>query len=300
MGTSTEWCIPVSSSVRVCDVVAADRSIKLELIAGSSTTVLNTDRFAVYEGMVRVLQADLDANGAGELIVVDLTGTTNGLAMTSDRISIVENAEGPKPTWISFVVREFGHGPGTFVRRAGQPGNWILSTEWERSGTLDPQRGIGSYLVGRWFRYEKGRLVSEPGIVVRRLLNSFLAERSTDLEHQPYSFFLNGNGRMVAQDPGLGTGEVLSTIAGTITAITADGDYEILRNDGRKTRATFSIPYGDNPPEHIDHVGLSSIKRVLPEGVPPSALGIDAVGHVARLIRYRDGKDSDKRVLWLD
>ena len=249
--------------------------------------------------MFSVLSTDLDADGRSELIVVDHVGTSNGMAMTWDRISIIDGVERPNPSWVRLTVAEFGDGAGTFVRRAGQPGNWILSTEWERSSTLDPQRGAGTYLVGRWFSYAKGRLVADPGVVVRRLLNGFADERSRDVLNQPHSFFLGGKGRAVDRDPGLGSGEVLSTLNGRIAGV-RDDSYELAISDGRKIRAAFDVPYGQNADERIDHVGLTSLNRVLPKGVAPTALGVDVIGRSIRLVRYKDGKDTDKRVLWVD
>ena len=295
-------CTVVSVTIRVCDINHGDRGLELVLFNDGQPTRLADGRPSATGRLQGALAAHLDADGSEELVVVDHVGTSNGMAMTLDRLWIIADYTTAGRSWLSFTVNELGSGPGTFVQRADLPGTWILSSEWERSETLDPQRGYGTYLVGRWFRYEKKRLVSEPGVIVRRLLNSFADERSRDMDHQPYSFFMNGKGRAVERDPAFGSGEVIGTLRGTISRVIqgdASAEYELVLADGRRTRATFAIPYGADPPEHIDHVALGAINRVLPAGVPPSAVVGDVTGRTVRLTRYKDGR-ADKRVLWID
>jgi hypothetical protein len=204
---------------------------------------------------------------------------------------------------ISFTVREYGTGPGTFVKRSGQPGLAILSTEWEQYESLDPHRGSGTYLVGRWFRYAKGRLQPEPGILARRLLNSFVDERSNDVEHQPYSYFANTKGRVLARDPSLGEGVALETLSGILERVTADdhggADFELRLDDGRRITASFLNQSSHQPRERIDNVALAKLNRVLPQGVLPMAVVGDVTGRHVRLERYKDGK-RENRVLWIE
>ena len=297
------WCIEAATNVRVCDIDQHDRGFTLTLFVDRMPTILAKGRWGVYEGQFELLLTDLDADGNDELIVVDHIATSNGMAMTIDRISIVANYRRDDRTWVSFTVDEFGTGPGTFVRQAGRSGFAIFSTEWERYTSLDPQRGYGTYLVGRWFRYEGGRLRAEPGILVRRLLNSLDAERSKPSDNRPYSFFTDGKSRTVERDPALAAGNSLGTLRGIIERVNPDGyggaSFDLRLDDGRRTNAIFGYPYGENPGEHIDHLALTSINRVLPEGVLPAAVIGDVTGRRVRLERYQDGK-GEQRVLWID
>ena len=305
---ATAWCVGAESNVRVCDfetdgIGSPRHSGDLVLYVDRKPALLAEGRWGVYRGMIQLLMADLDGDGSQELIVVDHIATSNGMAMTVDRISIVSDYRRDDRSWISFTVDEYKKGPGTFVRREGRSGLAIFSTEWERYQTLDPQRGYGTYLVGRWFRYVKGRLVPEPGILVRRLLDGFDAERSKDSEDQPYSFFVNGKGRAMEGDPALVSGSSLGTVRGTIERVTPNGDggadFTLRIDDGRRIDATFGYPTGDKPDEHIDHIALTSMNRVLPEGILPSSVIGDVLGRRVRLERYQDGKGQQK-VMWIE
>lgn len=306
IGSNTAWCIEISPQARACDAEQPTSDfLRLLLVADGRETTLADDRWGIYRGMFSVVAADLDADGSEELIVVDHVATSNGMAMTLDRVSVVSGYATPAPAWISFNVAEYGNGSGTFVTRSNQPGAWIFATEWARSETLDPERVQGSYVVGRWLRYAKGKLTQEPGVLVRRLLNSLVEERAHDIGRkdspQPYSWFLNGKGRVVERDPALGNGKILETKQGRIDRVTAkyaSADFDLRLDDGGKLQATFDIAYGEQGREHIDHVGVAG-GRILPEGVLPGVVMGDVVGRPIRLVRYADGK-TDQRVLWID
>jgi len=294
----TAYCVEVSTAMRVCDVEQADAGFRLTLFAEGRAAILADGRWGVYRGMFSLLVADLDADGAEELIAVDHLSTTNGMAMTMDRLTVIADSASSRRSWISFGVAEYGDGSGTFVTRSDRPGTWILATEWSRSDTLDPQRGYGSYIVGRWFRYQKGRLIADARPLVRRLLNSLDQERSAAAPAQPYSWLMNGKGRIPERDPALGSGEVLGIVRGTIDRVTDENGYSAFHlrlADGRAVNAKI---FGEAPDERIDHIGLSG-ERILPSGVPPSAVVGDVTGRTVRLTRYKDGT-KELRVLWID
>lgn len=317
-GYADAYCGKVTGDIRVCQVRKADED-------GYSTSLFEDDTmvgswgtaWGVYRGMFDVRLGDLDSDGMDELVVVDHLSTSNGSAMTRDRVTIVSRYLAPDRSWLSFVVAEYCRecGEGTFVRRPGQSGAWIFATEWASSEVLDPRRGYGNYVVGRWFRYLPGKLVQEPGVLVRRYLNSLDRERFENREGSPYSWFANGKGRSVTVDPAMGDGHVIRSITGTIDSGPGDdpdrAGYVVRFDDGRHIEFLFYVPVqslfatgGGGAPdtgaskERIDHVGFITTGRILPEGVPPTALMGSVVGRRVKVDTYRDGT-REQRVLWI-
>jgi hypothetical protein len=120
-------------------------------------------------------------------------------------VTVIADYASPRRSWISFAIAEYGNGTGTFVARVDRPGTWILATEWSGSETLDPQRGYGNYIVARWFRYQKGRLIAEAHPLVRRLLNSLDQERSAAVPAAAAFLVDERQGRVPERDPALGS-----------------------------------------------------------------------------------------------
>jgi hypothetical protein len=232
---------------------------------------------------------------------------SNGLAATWDELFIISRYVSPDRSVVRFRVNEYGK-DGTIVRRAGQSGWWILATEWDRSSILDPKRGSGAYMVGRWFKYPAGRLVREPGTLVRRFLVSFVRERLSDGPGAPYAWFVDGKGRSPAIDPALGDGRVVRSLGGSVERVeSVAGDppegtvYRIRLETGDQIEALLGYTgrIEHLPRVAIDHIGLASNGRILPEGVTPDAVIGDISGQRVRLSEYKDA-DRLRRVLWIE
>ena len=196
VGYEEASCLDVTSEIQVCKADSSPEPNDLLLLARGELVRKWGDRSGMHRGMILdVFLADLDADSRPELVIADRLAASNGMAMTRDEVFIVSRFESLDRSVVRFTAAEY-HG-GMFVRRAGRSGRWILATDWEGSSVLDPRRGRGTYLVGRWFRFANGRLVREPGVLVRRLLDSFALERAGMGPTAPYGWFLNGKGRSV-------------------------------------------------------------------------------------------------------
>jgi hypothetical protein len=259
----------------------------------------------MYRDMFDVRVGDLDGDGSDELVIADHLATSNGMAVTEDNVIIVSAYSTAARSSLSFSVQEYCHecGEGTFVRRAGRPGVWIFATEWMRSTALDPRRGSGNYVVGRWLRYSHGKLIREPGVLVRRLLNGFDRERSESRPDTPYSWFVNGKGQSPTIDPAMGDGRVIQSLSGVVERIPApdpaQSGYVIRLDTGQRTEFTFRTVSTPNAAAQLfDHVGLSANGQILPLGVSEANVLGNVIGHKARIDTYRDG-EGEQRVLWL-
>ena len=301
-------CVDVSPSVRLCKAIQKgglfDGECAIALILNGAVVKTWQSSSPLYRGMFDVRLGDLDSDGRDELIVVDHLATSNGSAMTIDQAIVVSSFSTPDSTSVNFEIDEYCGpcGEGTFVERPGHSGIWIFATEWMSSEVLDPKRGYGNYVVGRWLRYQAGKLALEPGVLIRRYLNSFSTERGEAGRDTPYAWFLNGKGRLVATDPAIGDGRVIESRTGVIdTGRDARGDasYVVQLDDG--TRSTFgpaSGPIWDRSDAVIGHVGLLPSGRVLPMGVTPDAVLGEVHGRRVRFDTYRDGR-AYQRVMWI-
>ncbi len=139
-------------------------------IPASVSMHASIDNFFAFYG-------DLDKNGLAELVVVDFEGQSMGLGVSTYTINIFPDYETKGfQAPITFNTTEFGSG-GTFVYQAKTNETLILLTEFSELANLSPK--IGTYFVGRFFRYQNGRIrpATDKPIYVRRYLYSFESER---------------------------------------------------------------------------------------------------------------------------
>ena len=306
-GYVSAWCAPVSSEVKVCVVMKAAPGPKyLELVVRDAL-VQSWERWTQpYWDEFDLFLGDLDGDRSDELIVVDRLGTSNGMPIPTDQVTIVSDYASERRKFVSFWVRDYAG--GTFVTRPGRSGTWIFATEWMWDLNLDPRRDSGNYLVGRWFRYNRGRLVPQPGVLVRRLLLSFYDERAQGADGAPYVWFANGKGRVVTPDPALGNGREVRSRRGTLVRVD-DGDATrdpvyALRLDGAvDLEVTFEYSSPASPSrQRIDRIRVSGVdgrRYVLPMGVAPTSVIGDVVNKSVRLVTYRDG-DRERQVMWIE
>jgi hypothetical protein len=302
-------CTEVSSDIHVCKAKAQNgQSSDLFFLVGGDVVARWPGRLAMFADQIHdVFLADLDADSRDELVIVDRLAVSNGIAATWDELFIMSAYGSPDRTVVRFRVQEYGRN-GTVVQRPGRGGWWIFATEWTWSSILDPKRGDGAYVLGRWFRYAGGRLVSEPGTLARRYLSSFARERASDVSGAPYAWFVDKKGRLPAIDPALGNGRVVRSSEGRVDRIESPADappedavYRVRLDTGDEAQVLLGYTGRvENPPRvAIDHFGLASNGRVLPQGVTPDAVVGDISGHRVRLSEYKDGERL-RRVLWIE
>ena len=245
------------------------------------------------------------------------TPTGNGLGVRYYTLHIWRQpTQGSDQAPLTFSVEEFGD-EGTFVRQAGSQQIHILATHWIRSDVLDKKPG--TYLIGRWFRYDQGRLapVNRP-MRVRRLLAGFQNERSKvfaePLNHfrwkSPYAWLYASQGRDISVDPEA-SGTATVVLNGTITAVRrvpykadpADADAsdrtETVVDIQADTGERVSCVKGDEdevrarfPKARAFHrYGLLAQRMTLPDGVGAEALFPQLVGTRVQIASHQSAED---------
>jgi LysM repeat protein len=164
------WCAALDPGVELCKCAAPrlpdDDTFLFSVRAGRVHKLWQAPTPFSLERSFEVRRADLDGDGDDELIVADLEAVSNGMMVTTWRISVLEDLDAPR---LSFAVHEYGD--ATLVR--ADRGCDLLATSWRWAE--DPLRGVGTYLVGRRLRYRDGALepVAEFGVLARRLTYYF-------------------------------------------------------------------------------------------------------------------------------
>lgn len=152
--------------------IGKGRSALGKIAASINASGGTVDNFHAFYG-------DLDHNKSAELVVVDFNGQSNGLGVKYYTINIFADFQTKGFTEpVSFADHEFGAN-GSFVYDAAKKETLILLTEFMDSEHIDKNRGSGLYLVGKYFRFQNGRLkpAYDKPILARRYLNSFEKER---------------------------------------------------------------------------------------------------------------------------
>jgi len=192
VGTSRHGCVSVGcvdlrDSEKVCECSREDGSVGLTLQArdrvvnewnGDVPGPIGTNSFTALVG-------DLDADGKDEIIVVNLQVVSNGMAVQTYGVAILDGRDRRRPP-VRFEVQEFGE-HDTFRYSASQQTCEILVTSWENGH--DSERGWGLYMVGQWYRYREGTLVPDATrpVLSRRYLNSLQRERFANM-NKPFAW----------------------------------------------------------------------------------------------------------------
>lgn len=171
-GCARAHCVVLPDGRRVC-ACTGDTTLTVRVEAdGRTVHAWPADgSLSASPASLRVMQADLDADGRRETIVSEWLDTSNGLGIRSYRLSIFDGAH-PDRAPLRVSVDDFSP-RGSFVRPANGGGCRLLATRWTE--LRDARRGEGMYFTGQWMRYRDGRLEHDPErpLVVRRLLDSF-------------------------------------------------------------------------------------------------------------------------------
>lgn len=208
------FCVNFSGKIRVCKVarygVEIDSDETNYIILKGDAILAKTDApfhslaccemkdFFAYYG-------DLDKDGSKEIVVASLEGVGNGIAISSYNIIIFRDPEKfPSEKPLIFPLEEFGE-KGNFIFDTKLNQTLVLVTNWSSFNNLDIKRGYGTYLVGKWFRYENGLLkpVLDKPTLARRFLFSFADERNKTWENpnRPYLWLKSRNTHKFFQEP---------------------------------------------------------------------------------------------------
>jgi len=313
-GYDKAFCVNLSGHFRVCKAANPDMNETKFLIQKSEKTLSITDApypaaccgmedFWAYRG-------DLDKDGSPEVIIAALIGISNGMGISTFEINIFRDpvkSGDQKP--LSFMLEEWGEN-GNFIFDAKRNDTSILVTHWQSFDNLDPKRGYGMYLTGKWFRYKDGMLrpAYEKPTLARRFLYSFADEmnRTWADPRTPYLWLKGKNSHRFFSQPR----ERAQLIAVRSGIITDSQNYEggskgfIIKLDSGiliETEMAYNPrTSGKNGDRYIvTDFGLSKQRFVFPFDLEPGIVEKKIMGRKVRLETYRDQYDYQYSQIWL-
>lgn len=265
-----------------------------------STADAAPEDFWTYRG-------DLDNDGSREIVLVSGEGVSNGMGVTYVTVHILSDPMMlGKKTHVKFPLKEFGPGQ-SFIFNPKNKRTEILVTYWADSNSLDPRRGWGTYLFGKWFRYDKGKLkpiLSRP-IRARRFLNSFarIRDNGSYPNRYPYKWLSSSNTHRFYDEPMPKDGRLHTECTGTVSNYDADtGNMAIACDDGTSLYATLKPENATNTLIYFDTIGFWKSKYRLPNGFEPIVVMDNVRDKRVRIQTYRNDWEylpsSESAFLW--
>lgn len=258
-------CIELPKSIRICKLLSDDKDTFLVQKEGKSVGTWPGNASLGETSDFEVLTGDLDNDRNPELIVANHDGTSNGLGVEYWTIFIFPDPEFQHFTApLTFSVEEYGSF-GTFVTGGGRVN--ILTTSWVSA--RDPKvRGWGTYLVGQWWRYEKGELrplLNRP-IVARRYLFSFESERNDTVKSDRIPFQWLSHPSTQSVNSQFITKRITTSKPGVIETVTREKESirVVFKPDGEPS-ITFVYPGTFQDKEKLDYFGDTATGRLYPK-----------------------------------
>lgn len=300
------YCIDFSRQQRVCKSAKSDSGEFEFLIQKNGETVQTiksnvgsfTDKFWVYKG-------NLDKKNSDELVIVDYNGASNGLGVSYTTVYIFSDIKNGFNDLLRYPLEEFGE-RDNFIFDKSKSETLILATEWREYKNLDPKRGWGLYLVGRWFHLRNGKLkiAFDKPTLARRYTFGFEKERWETIgeyenNHRPYLWLKNPKTHKLYSEP-KESAEKISTFTGKIekyTEINLDDKYEreftIRTNNNEKIICRFGLPYSGNEKEYqgklsIKDFGLLPRNLAFPQSFSPLSIFDKLEGKKVKIESFQD------------
>lgn len=332
-GYAETQCVSAARLARVCkaidesdengeSVFLIERNQKIAgTIKAARNATATTKSFYAFSG-------DLDKNRSAELIIVELVTQSLGLGVSYYTVNVFTDFETRGfQTPLSFPTVEFG-AEGSFVFDAKANETQMLLGEWIGYDHLDAPRKGGVYFVGRYFRFQNGRLKPVAGkqVLARRYLNSFQTERTRSASNPriPLLWLASPQTKRLEIDPEFtlkadssetGTIEKFETITEKIT--NADNETKevkisriLVRLESGKTMTFLldrSDPDADLPIDkdsiRPEKFGVLPARIALPADLPPTAVFENFEGRKVRVdafkAKYEDAAASERTYkLW--
>lgn len=282
--TNEAYCSNVGGGVRVCKVLRAADEAEFVIYRGSSAVdridgqtwrsiAVEPDGFFAYRG-------DLDNDGKAEIVLVSLEGVSQGMGVTYATAYIFDGrtlGSGSKP--IAVPIQEFGEREN-FIYDPQTRRTEILISYWASYDSIEPRRAVGTYLIGKFFRYRNGKLepILEKPTLARRFLNSFASERDNGWfeNRKPFTWLTARSAHKLYREPSdraklvaVRSAVISSYDSGKFDLTTDDGSVITGRvNDDRaslkitsvgilKGRYCYPMPFGDGftPEPFFEPVG---------------------------------------------
>ena len=294
-------CVALHNRIRVCKVLSESGALFLIEKDGKTLGTWGAETYIGETEDFQVMHADLDEDRKPELIIANRDSTSVGIGISVWTIAIFPdtNFYGFQPP-LFFSVKEYGSF-GTFVSTTARLN--ILTTDWVWSEDPKGKRGQGLYLVGQWWRYQRGELTPLPrSSVARRYLLSFERERWDTIKSNriPYQWLSSRHTEFVSTD--FITGPTITSKRGVIESVAPkDSPYRIVKimfKPDHDQASEFIYPNDDEVGPIVNrYVGDAASGRIYPARYLPSDPAKWLTGRRATLRIYNENKTE---VLWLE
>ena len=316
-GFTEAYCSSLSGNFRVCKALTSEQEDADFIIQRDKANVHRTeasawksiaaspDGFFAYRG-------DLDADGTAEIVIVSLDNVSQGMGVTNSTVLIFDGKTiGTAAQPVSFQIQEFGPGEN-FVYDPKEKRTDILISYWGEYSSIEPRRIPGVYLIGKWFRYNDGRLepiLSRPTLA-RRYLNSFARERDNGWfeGRTPHTWLKDRRTHKLYREPDEAS-QPISILNGTIKSFTT-GETPAIQFDtgsGEILNGIFGSSSSDNTdipaPVKITSVGIWEDRYTYPfsysMGFDPAVFLSQIEGRRVRIEKYRTEYGREFAKVWL-
>lgn len=192
-------CVNASGRLQICEhvVPGSGSDIAIELRnSGRLAHTWHVEVPPVHQGFpFHVVRGDLTGDGIDDVAVITLLASSNGRVINTYAVCAADGSDLERETEC-VTVQDYGK-VGYFTRQPEARGCLLLQTAW-RYGS-EPDRGSGTYVVGRWLRFGRDGFVVDPWrpLVARRLLNGFSATVDSLPDDTHLAWFLDGHTRIV-------------------------------------------------------------------------------------------------------
>jgi len=294
-------CVALRNRIRVCKVLSEEDALFLIEKDGKTLGTWGANTYLGETDDFKVMYGDLEDDRKPELIIANRDSTSVGIGVSVWTIAIFPDSDfrSFQPP-LTFSVKEYGT-YGTIVATSGRLN--ILTTDWVWGEDPKGKRGQGLYLVGQWWRYQRGELKPSPrSAVARRYLLSFERERWDTIESHriPYQWLTNRRAEFVSTD--FITGPTITSKRGVIESVAAkDGPYRLvkimLKPDNDQASEFIYPNENDNGPFVDRYLGDAATGKIYPAHYLPSNPKQWLTGRRATLRTYKENKTE---VLWLE
>lgn len=317
ISTAPAYCSELSGAFRVCRVRLNEEGDAEFQVQKLGVTVGRTRadfwaNVAVEPKDFLAYRGDMDRDGRSEVVLVSLDSVSQGMGVSYSTAYIfdgrrVESGGAP----ITIPIQEFGDGENfVYDRTSGR--TRVLVTYWADYDSIEPKRGSGLYLIGKWFAYRNGRLNADLGqpTLARRFLNSFAAERDSLWfeNRKPYTWLKNRRTVRVFREP-IPKGKLISTMVGKIAGVDENSEHTELKVEVRtgetldlRLHRSLSTEAKDGVPS-VRAIGIASRRYLYPHprtgGFLMSAFAERFRGRLVRVETYKPEYGDSYSLLWL-
>lgn len=310
-GTLDAYCSTLRENYKLCRATGTDYS-HFYMIYRGPDIIFHGDEpenFSTSPDTFFAYRTDLDNDGKKEIVFASLRTITNGMSVGIWDIYIF-----PKPYSealpVRFTVEDFG--PKESISIDPKTGRAVfLITYWKNYDSLDLNRGPGLYFVGKYFEYDKGRMVpilSRPAMA-RRYLFGFQDERNNTIGFEkaskaaPLTWLRSKTTHRFFDEPSEKHVGLVSSASGVIQSYEFDAAensaaINILFDDGNTTHFKYSET--NYTEDRLAAIGLdiNGKRFTFPENFDVSLSVGDIKGKRVKVEKYGDRNGFEFSKMW--